>query len=135
MGPLNEIGNRADYLEKFQKMIEEYNAGSHNVKIFFKQLIEFAKDLNEEEKRGIDEHLNEEELAIFDVLTKPEMELTKKERNKAEKVARELLKTLKREKLVLDWRKRQQARAVVRLIIDSGGLNDRVRKCQFGSYS
>ena len=33
-------------------------------------------------------------------------------------VARELLGKLKREKLVLDWRKRQQARADVRLTIE-----------------
>jgi type I restriction enzyme R subunit len=34
------------------------------------------------------------------------------------KVARELLVTLKREKLVLDWRMRQQSRAAVRLTIE-----------------
>jgi type I restriction enzyme R subunit len=33
-------------------------------------------------------------------------------------VAKNLLETLKREKLVLDWRKRQQARAAVRLTIE-----------------
>ena len=32
--------------------------------------------------------------------------------------ARELLEILKREKLVLDWRKRQQARAQVRVTIE-----------------
>jgi type I restriction enzyme R subunit len=34
------------------------------------------------------------------------------------KVAHELLKRLKEEKLVLDWRKRQQSRAAVRLTIE-----------------
>jgi len=34
------------------------------------------------------------------------------------KVARDLLETLKRETLVLDWRKRQQARAHVRTTIE-----------------
>jgi len=34
-------------------------------------------------------------------------------------VARELLQTLKAERLVLDWRKRQQARAGVRLAIEN----------------
>ena len=34
------------------------------------------------------------------------------------KVARELVEVLKKEKLVLDWRKRQQTRASVRLTIE-----------------
>ena len=42
------------------------------------------------------------------------MELTAKQRAQVKKVSRELLQTLKAEKLALDWRKRQQARAQVR---------------------
>ena len=109
---------RTDYLEKFQRMIEEYNSGACNVELFFTKLIAFAQELNAEEKRGIAEQLSEEELAIFDLLTKPEMTLSKKEEREVKKVARELLKTLKREKLVLDWRKRQQSRAAVRLSVE-----------------
>jgi type I restriction enzyme, R subunit len=56
--------------------------------------------LNEEEKRAMGEQLDEEELALF------------------EATARDLLKTLKTWKLVLDWRKRQQARAEVRVTIE-----------------
>ncbi|MFQ5824656.1 MAG: type I restriction enzyme endonuclease domain-containing protein, partial [bacterium] len=40
------------------------------------------------------------------------------ERKKVKKIAKDLLKTLHREKLVLDWRKRQQSRASVRLCIE-----------------
>ena len=43
---------------------------------------------------GIAEKLSEEELAVFDLLTKPEISLTKKEQNQVKKVARELLETL-----------------------------------------
>ena len=42
-----------------------------------------------------------------------------KERAQVKKTARELLATLKHEKLVLDWRKRQQARAEVRVTIET----------------
>ena len=35
-----------DYLEKFQKLIDEYNAGSANIEEFFDELVEFAKALN-----------------------------------------------------------------------------------------
>jgi type I restriction enzyme R subunit len=110
--------SRMDYLEKFQEMIDEYNSGSHNVEFFFTKLLAFAQELNVEEKRGIAEKLSEEELAIFDLLMKPEMTLSKKEELQVKKVAQKLLETLKEEMLVLDWRKRQQSRAAVRVSIE-----------------
>jgi type I restriction enzyme R subunit len=45
--------SRMNYLDKFQQMIDEYNAGSHNVEIFFADLVEFAQELNREDKRAI----------------------------------------------------------------------------------
>ncbi len=51
-------------------------------------------------------------------LTKPEISLTEKEKDEVKKVSRDLLLTLKKEKLVLDWRKRQQARASVRVAVE-----------------
>ncbi len=108
---------RMDYYEKFQQMIADYNAGATNVDAFFAQLVKFARGLNEEEKRGIAEQLTEEELALFDLLTKPDLQLTAAEKKQVRKVAQELLGTLKESKLVLDWRKKQQARAAVRVVI------------------
>ena len=70
-------------------------------------------ELSEEEKRGVSEQLSEEELALFDILTKPEIEMTAKEKEEVKKVARHLLQTLKQAKLVLDWRKKQRSRADV----------------------
>jgi type I restriction enzyme R subunit len=104
---------RIDFLEEFQKMIDEYNAGSSNVETFFAKLMAFTKNLNAEEKRGLAEQLTEEELVIFDLLTKPEIVLTKQEAAEVKKVARSLLEKLKQEKLVLDWRKQQTTRAMV----------------------
>ena len=54
----------------------------------------------------------------FDLLTKPDLHLSIKEERQVKDVAKELLKTLKGHKLVLDWRKRQQTRAAVRLSIE-----------------
>ncbi|KAF5418252.1 MAG: type I restriction enzyme, R subunit [Candidatus Methanocomedens sp.] len=110
--------SRMDYLEKFQEMINEYNSGSHNVEFFFTKLMAFAQELNAEEKRGIVEKLSEEELAIFDLLTRPEMTLGKKEELQVKRVAQKLLETLKEEMFVLDWRKRQQSRAAVLVSIE-----------------
>lgn len=109
---------RMDYLKHFQEMIEEYNTGSLNINEFFKQLIDFSQSLDKEDKRSIAEQLSEEELAVFDLLTKPEIKLTNKEIKEVKKTARELLEVLKREKLILDWRKHQQSRAQVRVTIE-----------------
>ncbi|MEH2012301.1 type I restriction endonuclease subunit R [Nostoc sp.] len=111
---------RINYLDKFQQMIAEHNADSRNVQIFFNDLINFAQELGVEDKRAIAKNLTEEELAIFDLLTKPEIKLTKQEEQEVKQVARELLKTLKKEKLVLDWKKRQQTRASVEVAIKDG---------------
>ena len=110
---------RMNFLEEFQKMIDEYNAGASNLETLFARLMAFTKRLSEEEKRGIAEQLTEEELVIFDLLTKPDMKLSKTEEIEVKKVAKELLETLKKEKLVLDWKKRQTTRASVRLTVET----------------
>ncbi len=110
--------SRVNYQERFQQMIDEYNAGSANVELFFEELVKFARELNQEEQRHVAEQLSEEELAMFDLLTRPDLKLSEKEQEQIKKVVRDLLATLKREKLVLDWRKKQQARAEVRLTVE-----------------
>jgi type I restriction enzyme R subunit len=87
--------SRRNHLEKFQQMIDGYNSDSRNVEIFFADLVEFAQELNLEDKRAISENGAEEELASFDRLTKPDITLTEKEKQKIKQVAKELWSTLK----------------------------------------
>jgi type I restriction enzyme R subunit len=108
---------RTDYLERFQQLIDEYNSGAVNIEIFFEQLMEFARKLNEEDGRKISEELSEEELALFDLIKKPD--LKKKEKQQVKLASGSLLKKLKQEKLVLDWRRKQQARAEVLFTIET----------------
>jgi type I restriction enzyme R subunit len=111
--------HRIDYMQQFQNMIDEYNAGSRNAEQFFADLIEFSRKLSAEEQRHIAENLSEEELALFDLLTrKPDVELAEKARKQVKKAAQSLLEVLKAKKLTLDWRKRQQSRAAVRVAIE-----------------
>jgi type I restriction enzyme R subunit len=95
-------------------MIAEYNAGSATVEQLFQQLMDFIRSMSDEEKRAAREGLNEEELAIFDLLTKPEPKLTKAQEVSVKAIAKTLLTKLKREKLVLDWRLKENAKADVR---------------------
>ena len=61
--------------------------------------------------------MTEEELVIFDILTRPAPALTTEERAEVKKVAKELLATLKA-LLVLDWRQKSAARSQLKLTIE-----------------
>jgi type I restriction enzyme R subunit len=108
---------RADWLKRFQAMIAEYNAVSASVEQLFQQLLDFIKGMTDEEQRATREGLKEEELAIFDLLTKPEPKLTRAQEVEVKRIARSLLGKLKREKLILDWRLKESAKADVRQTI------------------
>ncbi len=114
---LSRNKSRVDYAARFEQLIADYNAGATDVDVFFVELISIVRSLDKEEQRGISENLTEEELAIFDLLTRPNIELSRKEREQVKLVAKELLDTLKAERLVLDWRKQQKTRAAVRVAI------------------
>ena len=86
--------SRLDYAAKFEQLITDYNAGGKDVDIFFVELVSFVRSLNVEEQRGIAESLSEEELAIFDLLTRPIIKLTKSEREQVKQIAKELLTIL-----------------------------------------
>jgi type I restriction enzyme R subunit len=117
---------RADYLAKFQELIDSYNAGSRSADEFLKELLAFSSTLSDEEQRHVRENLTEEELTIFDILTRPSPELSREEREEVKKVAKTLLQKLN-EVVVLDWRLKAQARAKIRLAIEDAldeGLPD-----------
>jgi type I restriction enzyme R subunit len=108
---------RADYLEKFQELIESYNAGSRNIEEIFRELLDLSSILTEEQTRHVRENLSEEELTVFDILTRPGPDLTTQERDEVKKVAHQLLERVK-DLLVIGWRQRVGSRARVRLAIE-----------------
>lgn len=114
---------RADFAEKFEELIESYNAGSRNIEQLYEDLVNLSRSLSEEQQRHVREKMTEEELVIFDILTRPAPELTTEERAEVKKIARDLLNRLK-ELLVLNWRQKSSARSQVRLaiedVLDSG---------------
>jgi type I restriction enzyme, R subunit len=114
---------RTDFQEKFEELIESYNAGSRNIEDLFNELIALSRTLGEEQLRHVRENMTEEELVIFDILTRPAPDLSTEERVEVKKVAKGLLERLK-ELLVLDWRKRPAARArvedAIKDLLDSG---------------
>jgi type I restriction enzyme R subunit len=108
---------RADFAEKFEALIESYNNGSRNIEQLFEELLKLSNSLDEEQERHVRENLSEEELVIFDILTRPAPELTTAERDEVKRVAKELLLRLKH-LLVLNWRQKSAARATLKLAIE-----------------
>jgi type I restriction enzyme R subunit len=108
---------RADYLTKFEELIESYNSGSRNIEDLFQQLLALTRALSDEQERHVRENLSEDELTVFDLLTRPGPELSAEERDQVKKVAKLLLERLNA-LLVLDWRRQNMSRAKVRLAIE-----------------
>ena len=109
---------RTDFQKHYEAVIAEYNREKDRVTIerTFEALLKLVQDLDEEERRAVREGLDEESLAIFDLLKKPDLSASDIKRIK--KVAVELLMTLKAEKLRVDqWRDKEATRDAVHVTI------------------
>ena len=108
---------RTNYREKFEELIEAYNNGSKTIEQVYQALLELSGSLTEEEARHVWENLTEEELTVFDLLTRPGPELTTEEKEEVKKVARLLHQRLER-LITFNWRQTIQARARVKNAIE-----------------
>ena len=109
---------RADFQERYENIVAAYNREKDRVTIeqTFEALIKLVEELEEEETRAVREGLDEESLAIFDLLKKPDLRPPDMQRIKQVAVA--LLETLKAEKLRVDqWRDKEATRDAVRVTI------------------
>ena len=102
---------RMNFQNQYEKIVSDYNNEKDRVIIekTFEELMKFAERLYDESKRYIHEGLDEESLAIFDLLIKPD--LSKEDMKKIKQVSFELLAYLKAEKLNIDnWREKEFTR-------------------------
>lgn len=107
---------RINYYDEFKRLIDEYNSGSRNVDEHIQALFGMLRSMSEESKRAAKEDLSEEELVLFDLLTKPDMKLSEADRKKVRLVAKNLADKLKA-KLVIEWKKKQEAKSAVKTFI------------------
>ncbi len=106
---------RTDFQKHYEEIVAEYNREKDRVTIekTFEALLILVNELSDEEKRAVKEGLDEETLALYDLLCKPN--LSKKEINRLKKVATILLETLKDKKLrIANWREKESCRDAVR---------------------
>jgi type I restriction enzyme R subunit len=110
---------KKNFVERLQKIINEYNSGGRTTEKAFDDLNSFKDDLAQEEQRHLIEGLTKEELELFDLLYKEK--LTADERIKVKNAAKALLWKLRKisaEKPF--WYKDTQEQAQVKgLIMDA----------------
>lgn len=85
---------RKSFIERLQRIINEYNSGGRTAEQSFEDLNIFKDDLTQEEQRHIVEGLTEAELELFDLLYKEK--LTADERTAVKNAARDLLQKFKK---------------------------------------
>ena len=115
---LAQNSTRGQFAQRFQLIIENYNAGSSSTEQYFEQLVQFSQDMRAEDERHVREGLSEDELEIFDLLKKDAM--TQAETQKVKLAAKALLHRLQDESprvLVQDWYKTDQTRRIVRTAV------------------
>jgi type I restriction enzyme, R subunit len=87
---------RMDYYKKYQEIIADYNREKDRVTVeaTFAQLVALAVTLDAEQRRAAEEGLNEDELALFDLLFKDS--ISKKDRERLKQASQGLLSSLRR---------------------------------------
>ena len=111
---------RMDYQQKYEEIVAAYNREKDRVTIeeTFRRLTELMEEMDAEQKRAVEEGLNEDELALFDLLKKDD--LAKAERERVKQASRDLLASLKARLSELDrfWEKEQTKADVEVFILD-----------------
>ena len=111
---------RMDYQRKYEEIVNDYNREKDRVNIekTFHRLMELMDELDSEQKRAIAEGLNEDELALFDLLKKDD--LAKAERERVKQASRNLLASIRARLSELDrfWEKEQTKADVEVFILD-----------------
>ena len=109
---------RKDLQARYEEIVAEYNQEKDraNIEATFQQLTLLTKAMSDEEQRAVELGLDEEMLALFDLLRKPELDKAGIE--KLKKVSAGLLATLKaRLAEIADWQATEANRDAVRVTI------------------
>jgi len=109
---------RVNFQHRYEEIVADYNKEKDRVTIeaTFEALLKLVGELDEESTRAMREGLDEETLALFDLLKKPDLE--KKDIDRIKKVAIELEAILKQKKQEIDdWRAKEQTRDEMRQAI------------------
>ena len=110
---------RIDFAQRFQEIVDNYNAGGASTENYYNDLMDFTKKMRAEDERHIREGLTEDELELFDLLKKKKM--TRAETRKVKLAAKSLLHRLLEEHprvLIQDWHKDTQTQTIVKSAVE-----------------
>jgi type I restriction enzyme, R subunit len=116
---LKQNATRTDFAQRFQAIVDNYNAGGSSNENYFDELLKFTEKLREEDERHIKEGLKPDELELFDIIKKDRM--TQDEKKRVKLAAKALLRRLleKHPKLLVqDWYKDSQTQAQVKNAVE-----------------
>lgn len=106
---------RGSFLERFEKIIEDYNSGSLSIEEAYEDLMKQAENMSAEQERAVKNDMTEEQQELFDLLKKEK--LTKEEEKKVKLAAAELLSILfdaNNKILIQEWHKEKGSQEMVR---------------------
>ncbi|MDH5785917.1 MAG: type I restriction endonuclease subunit R [Chromatiales bacterium] len=106
---------RTDFQERYEELVKEYNKEKDRLTIekTFELLLNMVKELDEESHRAVTEGLDEESLALYDLLKKDT--LKKREIDKVKEVVVTLLQKVKDEIATIDnWQDKESTRDTIR---------------------
>ena len=110
---------RINYYERYQKIVDEYNQDNQKdeIAIIFENLMKLVNDLDQEERRYVREGFSsDEELAIYDLITKDN--LTQEETKKVKALAKTMLAKVKsRIQQLHQWTDKEETRAIIDTMI------------------
>jgi type I restriction enzyme R subunit len=109
---------RMDYYRRYSEIVADYNREKDRVTIeeTFARLVDFANSLSAEQRRAAEEGLSEEELALFDLVKRPD--LSKADRERVKRESRNLLSRLREVIERVDrWTEKEQTQAEVKSLI------------------
>ena len=118
---INKNCTRINFSERYKNIIDRYNAGGSENEDYYEKLLELIEELKKEQSRSTFMGLEEEELEIYDLLTR-DRKLSKDEEQKVILAAKNLYQKLISEKtnvMVVDWYKDEQPRQKVSNLIRS----------------
>lgn len=117
---LRQNSTRIDLYTRYQEIIENYNRETDRATIeqTFEELLQLIAALSKEDSRAVREGLNEEYLAVFDLLCQQKPSLSPRTRDRIKEIAHNLIEAIKAELRKLDnWRDKETTKAQVQTFI------------------
>jgi type I restriction enzyme R subunit len=107
-----------DYYKKYQEIIADYNREKDRTTVeeAFVRLFDMANSLDAEQQRAAQEGLSRDELALFDLLSQPQ--ISKADRERLKQASKRLLASLQELlKPMENWTQKEQTQAEVKVFI------------------